>query len=242
MSAPVYSAVTDAIILGYMQDALLEPNNNGASMYTNQITTQQMINALNQAQNDFQRDAGAVMCHVGAQGDTTNGIAVSAGAESVPLPQDCMDVRRRAWIAFTADATPVANAVLELPPQDSFALDNSEPTWENLAGTPGTADESTPALPSILISPQPSDVGQVDLLYTPVPTQLSNTGVPLSVPPDCAVPVFFRAMQLIFENQGEAADDQRARYWGGQYLLAVQLVKSLAWLPLMRASAGVMNG
>ena len=100
MAAPLYPATTDQILLGRLQDVLMEPNNGGSSMSTNQFTTQQLINALQQASLDFQRDTGIVACHVGFQGAVIDGIPVSAGQEQVPLPQDCMDVRRRAWITL----------------------------------------------------------------------------------------------------------------------------------------------
>ena len=100
MSAPSYPAVTDKMLLGILQDILLEPNNQGVSMQTSQFTLSQLENALNQASYDFQRDVGLVAEHIGFQGDTLNGLPVTPGQEQVQLPQDCMDVRRRAWISF----------------------------------------------------------------------------------------------------------------------------------------------
>ena len=100
VSAPAYPQVTDQKLLGILQDVLLEVNNNGASMTTGQFTLQQLLNALNQASYEFQRDVGLVAEHIGFQGDTLNGLPVTPGQEQVQLPQDCMDVRRRAWISF----------------------------------------------------------------------------------------------------------------------------------------------
>ena len=425
-----------------MQDAILEPNNDGQSMATSMFTLQQLINSLNQAQNDFQRDTGFVACHAGFSGDANSGINVSAGQEQVPLPQDCVDVRRLAWVGIgppdpptivgthafltyasqsitlpwpvlkgdllvvmvslpnssspvgvtdtigssfnillnetaevyqswyaencpagtdtlnfsgigsgygtafcqivkmtdmqttgvldgaslvvgaesssasitTTNATDVVLAqalgektsgvsvtigpestlidswsfaggigtvtflteyqettsggtqtstvkvvggsaagfmvaimafkiaitpppsvvsVTELPRQDSFSLDSLAPTWEASLGTPYTADESLPPVPSVNLSNQPADVGYLDVIYTPVPTQLSNAGVPLSVPPDCAVPIFWRALQILFSLQGEGADDQRARFAGEMYSLQVQLCKGLQFMTNM---------
>jgi hypothetical protein len=100
MAAPSYPAITDQTILGWMQDALLEVNNSGASMTTAQFTMAQLIQALNQASLDFQRDTGVIAEHIGFQGDTLNGIPVAPGQEQVPMPQDMIDIRRRAWITL----------------------------------------------------------------------------------------------------------------------------------------------
>ena len=100
MPSPSYQAILDTTILGWMEDALLEPNNGGQNLATTQFSLQQLIDALNQASMEFQRDTGAVACHVGFWGDSLDGIPVTPNEEPVPLPQDMMDVRRRAWISF----------------------------------------------------------------------------------------------------------------------------------------------
>lgn len=125
-------------------------------------------------------------------------------------------------------------SIQELPVQDSLALDSNVPDWENTLGTPYTSDESLPALPAINLSYQPEDVGQVDLIYTPVPNPLSNSGLPLSFPPDFAVPILYRAAQILFSLQGEGADDQRARYCGERYMMLVQLTKAFMFMPNMQ--------
>jgi hypothetical protein len=134
--------------------------------------------------------------------------------------------------AFKMASAPTTTvlSVTELPRQDSFALDALTPGWENSLGQPYTADESLPPVPAINLSNQPSDIGQVDILYTPVPTALSNTGVPLSFPPDFAVPIFWRALEILFSLQGEGADDARARAAGQMYRLWVSLAKSLQFM------------
>ena len=233
MSAPSYPATLDTTILGWLQDALLEPNDGGQTLATNQFAIQQLVNAIQQSSLDFQRDTGIVTCHAGFQGDTNSAIGVTPGTEQVPLPQDCVDVRRLAWIAYDVQNPVEVVSITELPRQDSFALDLLNPAWENTLGQPYTADESLPPIPAVNISNQPSDIGALDVLYTPVPTALSNTGVPLSFPPDCAVGVYFRALQLLFSLQGEGADDARARWAGTMYGLCVQLTKSLQYMTNM---------
>lgn len=217
-------------MLGWLQDKLLEPNNGGASLSTTQFTLAQLENSLNQAQWDFVRDTGLITWHAGFNGDSNTGIEVTPNTEQVALPQDCMDVRRLAWIAYNTANPSQVTAVTELPRQDSFALDGNVPGWENDIGTPYTADESLPPVPSVNVSNQPSDIGALDVLYTPVPTQLSNTGVPFSVPPDFAYAVGYRALQILFSLQGDGADDQRAKYAGDRYALYVQLTKAFQFL------------
>lgn len=225
-------------MLGRLQDMLLEINNQGASLTTSQFTLAQLENALNQAQMDIVRDTGLINCHVGFAGDSYNGIGVVPQTELVPLPQDTMDIRRRAWISFDTNYPADVVAVEVLPPQDSWTLDAVTPNWESDTGTPTTSEEGLAPVPGLNLSLQPSDAGQLDLLYTPVPTALSNTGVPLSVPPDCAVAVMWRALYLLFSTQGEVADDQRARACNQQYGLLVGMVKSLMFMPNMASIQG----
>jgi len=473
MPSPSYPACLDTQLLGWIQDAILEPNNGGQSLATNQFTISQLVNCVNQASLDLQRDTGIVAEHLGFEGDTLDGIGATPEEETIQLPQDMMDVRRRAWISFNGNpldlwgltfydnitprdsgdhqhftlptapspvaslelylngqilepqtsllepndyalsgknltlttplagtwnleayfrvdgasqaiffdditpldsgdhrtftlpalpnpplslklflngqllrpilypggpgdytltaltvllknaldsegdwvlqawfrvsappiyyddvapkdlgdhqhfvlpaapwptaslelylngqlleigadyglsgvnvtlASPLAGtwnlqayfrwynnaanvtAVVELPVQDALALDSTVPDWEEVLGTPWTSNESLPPVPALDVSPQPQDVGELDLIYTPVPNQLSNTGVALSFPPDFAVAVFYRAMAILYGLQGEGADDQRARYCTQRYELLVALSKALLYMPGM---------
>ena len=142
-------------------------------------------------------------------------------------------------IAFKSAKAAPAYAVTELPVQDSLALDSNVPTWENTLGQPYTSDESLPAVPAINLSCQPQDDGQVDLIYTPVPNTLSNTGVPLSFPPDFSIPVLYRALQILYSIQGEGADDRRAQYCGDRYEMLVAMSKSMAFMGRQKSGRSI---
>ena len=142
-------------------------------------------------------------------------------------------------IAFKSAKAAPAYAVTELPVQDSLALDSNVPTWENTLGQPYTSDESLPPIPAINLSYQPQDDGQVDLIYTPVPNTLSNTGVPLSFPPDFSIPVLYRALQILYSIQGEGADDRRAQYCGERYEMLVAMSKSMAFMGRQKSGRSI---
>ena len=232
MSAPSYlNGVTDQTLLGVIQDSLLEVNNGGASMTTQQFQLAAVIDALNQAQMDFLREAGIVVNHLGYEGDSNSGLGTTPQVETVPLPQDCMDLRRAAWIAL--DAGGAVNYVQELPPQDSWASDAVNRNWESsVAGQPPLLeDEHLPAIPGIYLNSPSQDIGQLDCLYVPVANALSNTGLPLSVPPDFAPALVWRALEIILDSQGEGSDPQRAKLCRDQYQLYVALARSLVMTP-----------
>lgn len=235
MSAPSYANLVDQTLLGTIQDRTLEPNNSGASMLTAQFGTTpadsltNVINALNQAQQDFVRDSGLVVCHVGFRGDASvSPIGVAANQEFVPLPQDLMDTRRRAWISY--DGQGGIAGVQELPEQDSWTTDSFDPNWEVNFGTPLTADESLPAIPALALASPPQASGGLDLLYMPVATALSNSGIALSVPPEFAPYIVWRALWILLTSQTEAQDAQRARYAHMRYQEGVILAKSLLYM------------
>jgi len=101
-------------------------------------------------------------------------------------------------------------------------------TWEfNTQVAPlGYMDGETPTL-QIQIAPAAWDGGLLDLLYAAVPTTLSNTGVLLSVPDECAPAVKWRTVALLLGKVGPMADPVRAAWAEQRYQEGVELVRLL---------------
>src|SRR5208282_1616757 len=92
---------TDQTLLTELQAQTLEPQNNGASVTSTQWAIGDFLDAINQAQNDWLRDSGMVVKHIGyEEPGIQTGIGVVPQTEAVPLPQDCIDILRAAWIAY----------------------------------------------------------------------------------------------------------------------------------------------
>jgi hypothetical protein len=125
---------------------------------------------------------------------------------------------------------PLAN-IQEMPIQDAWTTDSTSPTWETDFSTPVTADESIAPVPGVFLAPPSADIGQLDSLYTPVAAALSNTGQPMSVPPDFSPGIVWRAVWIIMTSQTEGDDPVRARFCLDQYRLWVRLAKSVLAMP-----------
>jgi len=230
MPAPVYSAATDQTICNMVQSRLIEVANNGASMTTTQFTVAQLQAAVNQAQQDFMKDTGCVCYHYGYRGDADYSLGTTPGQEQVALPQDYMDARRMAFNSY--DGLGVINFNQDMPPVDAWSSD-MDPNWESASpvNKPIGEDESLPALPAIYLNQAFMGPGKLDLLEVPTPAALSNTGVPLSVPPDFVPYVVWRALAILLDTAGDTTDATRARYANSRYAEGVNLAKALLSSP-----------
>jgi hypothetical protein len=232
---------TDQDLLNVIEDRLLEVRNDGASVTSTQWVLADWITALNQAQRDFQKETAAVVTHLGFAGDSNNGIAVTPGTESIPMPQDCIEILRVAWIAYNTDDPVVVDAVTELPREDSWSLDLGASNWEIDPGhPPGEYNESISPVPNIYLAYPPDDIGKLDVIYAAVTTTLSNTGVHLDVPDEAAPYIAWRALQYILEKEGEGKDVVRAAYCKARFEEGVVLLKSLLATPYRLAAEGVL--
>ena len=226
---------TDQMVLGELQSQLLEVSNNGASVTSTMWSgISDFTTALNQAQNDWLKETGMVVSHLGYEdGSTNTGIGVVPGTEAVGLPQDCIDILRAAWIAYDTATPPAPAAITDLPRDDAWSLDNLQPGWENtLSAPPEEYVESISPVQQIYIAYQPSDIGAVDLLYVAVGAALSNTGVLLTVPDIGVSGVTWRALEYLLRKVGEAEDVNRADYAGLRYRENVALCKFMSIPPM----------
>jgi hypothetical protein len=230
----------DTECLNTMQARTLEPQNNGASLTSTQWALADFINALNQAQNEWLRDTGCVVKHVGYEAPGVNtGIAVVPGTEAVGLPQDSIDILRAAWITYDVNNPVLPATVTDLPRDDAWSLDNLQSQWEeNDANPPEEYTESISPVQQIYLAFPPSDIGSLDLLYVAIGAVLSNTGVALSVPDIGVSAVQWRSLELLLRKVGEAEDSTRADYCQQKYLEDVALAKAMLGMPYRIAAEG----
>lgn len=231
---------TDQESLNTLQARLLEPQNLGASITSTQWTLSDFINALNQAQNEWLRDTGMVVTHVGYEGPGINtGIEAPAGQEVVPLPQTIIDILRAAWIGVDTSTPPVPNAIADLPRDDAWSLDNMRKNWEiDENNPPYEYTESVAPAQEIYLANPPSDVGYIDLFFVAIGAVLSNTGVPLTVPDIGVQGVQWRALELLLVKIGEAEDSPRAAHCQARYQENIWLCKAMLGMPFRLAAEG----
>ena len=205
-------STTDQVLLGQIQDALLEPRDGGQSWPSGLWTREEMLHYCNQRQDSFLWDTFAL---VGIAAT----IAVGIGVHRIALPVDWLHTMTVLWRG--SDGT-----VRELLRGDSFEADMLIPTWEstNAASPLQYHDEETPS-GFFQIAPAPSVTGTVELLYIPLGTELNGNGEILVVPDELSHAVKYGAMADALGKDGRGKDPGRAQYCEQRYDLAVQLTE-----------------
>jgi len=233
-------STTDQECLNTLQARTLEPQNGGTSILSTQWSLADFINSLNQAQNEWLRDSGLVVTHLGYESPSVNtGIQAAAGQEVVSLPQTLIDILRVAWIGVDTSNPPVPNSIYDLPRDDAWSLDNMRKYWETTENDPPYEyTESVAPVEQIYLANPPADVGYIDLLFVGIGAVLSNTGVPLTVPDIGVQGVQWRALELLLAKIGEAEDSPRAQHCHQRYLENVAMSKAMIGMPYRIAAEG----
>lgn len=208
--------VKDTELLNRMIYALLENGNADAStptLITSMFSIQQLIDALNIAQERFMRDTGAVIAR--ATEASTQGIA------RYSLPSDWIFTRRCAW----QDTSGTSQSLTRT---DAYALDHGLPDWQQNLGPPVAYNDGSD-LPTLTleIAYPPSDAGTLYLDYVAQPVALTGAGVNLTVPDECESAVMYLALAQLYGQDGEAHDPERAAYCRQRYDLAMEFTNLL---------------
>jgi hypothetical protein len=204
-------SVTDQQLLNDVQYALIEVPNSGASVSSQLWTLAEVIDAMNQAQEDFLKDTLLVLSRAT--------LLTIPNTVRFDMPTDWIATVRVVWLNPDGVFSPLERA-------DSFDVDGGNPTWPyNTEPHPWVYMETeTPTL-QLQTAPGGSDGGVLQLLYAAISAQLSNTGVAFSVPDDFTPYVKYRMLEILLRKLGRGQDTARADYCRGRYEEGVEIAK-----------------
>jgi hypothetical protein len=177
------------------------------------FTVQEIVDALNIAQEKFMRDCTPILTRAG-QGSTPQ-------VARYALPPDWIWTRRLTWQGFQQQ-------VKSLSRVDAFELDQGLQDWQqNFADPQFYNDGSDLPTLTVELAKAPAGVGVMTLLYQAQPVTLTGGGVFISVPDELESAVLYGALAILLSSDGQAFDPERAQYCEDRYQLAVQLTNTL---------------
>lgn len=204
-------AITDQQILGELQEAMVEPNDSGATWPSGLWTASEVITLLDNRQNQFLKETGILV--------SRSALATTPNVQRQPLPSDCMFVLRIVWQAPDGTWT-------EIPRGDSFEMDEALSTWPiTMEAKPRTyADAEVPTL-QIQLQPATSVGGVAWALYFALGTALTGAGVNLTVPDEFAGTIKWGVVSDMLSKVGRALDRGRATWAEERYREGVEAAK-----------------
>lgn len=214
--------VTDIELLKRLFYMLLEngaSDADGVTLATTMFSVTQMVNALNDAQQQFFKDTAPIQ--IRAQQGTT------PSQPRYALPNNWIHTRRLSWQAQASGSKSKA-----LTRVDAFQLDHGLLDWQqNTSDTPLYYNDGS-NLPNLTVEviKAPSQVGTATLGYVAQPVTLNGvvaSPVNLTVPDEMESAVLYKALELLLSQEGEANDPERAQYCAMRYSLTVDLARKL---------------
>lgn len=202
--------MTDVEILNALQDALMEPRDDGATWPSGLWTAAEVLAALNERQNRFLK---TTLLQVGLAELT--GLA---GVATYALPDDWLTTVGVFWRGTTdTQWTPLERA-------DSFEMDHGVPTWTTTRAVPLVyMDEDSPLL-QIRIGPLPDTDGRLLLFYIPQGADLDGSGEVFTLPNEYVHAAGkYGTLADLLGKDGRGANPEKAAYCEGRYRLAQQM-------------------
>lgn len=140
-------------------------------------------------------------------------IAVSAGATSIDLSQDLLEIKRVGW-----NNTGLVRI-------DPWALDSGVVGWQSSSGVPYAYVEEPLDPLTMKLIPTPSVNGTVDLIYIQVPTAVTSACLPLPFPDFVTPYIKYGVMADMLAKEGEANDPERSAYCQSRFAEGIEMVK-----------------
>ena len=195
---------------------LLENGNadaTGTSLITPMFTIADLQEAVKQRQAQFMRDTGILMTHTS--------FVTSSGLGTYGLPVDCSTPYRLAW----QPAPQPSGGTSPLSKADEWSGDHSEADWNTTPGEPIAWTQTTQRNQTVRLMPAPAAVGQIDLIYVPLPIEdpLDATVLPVGF----EIYIKWGALGDLFGREGESADPTRAAYCWQRWDEGVELARLL---------------
>lgn len=206
--------VTDVQVWNQITATLLEP---GTIPYagTDQWSQSQILDALQQARDQFLLDTGSVITRT----LVTN---PAQPISRISLPQTIIDVRRAAW--FTT-GTGLFSTLWRI---DEYSADAFSNSWQTPQLLPQSFSVSvTPPITLQIIPPSndPAATTNTEILSVSSGATLTLAPVVLGVADDLSYGVKFGALASLFNADGQARDLQRAQYCEQRYTEAVNVAR-----------------
>jgi hypothetical protein len=196
-------SITDQQLLGEIQEAMIEPNDGGATWPSQLWTASEVLSYLNNRQNQFLRDTGLLISR--AQIPTTPNVLRQ------PLPSDTMILQDLSWEASNGDWS-------EVPRADTWEADNSLNNWPyNMIPIPQMYTDSELPTLQVQIMPAPSDAGVLWALYVAITTTLTGSGTALDIPDEFTPAVKWGTVADMLSKVGRALDRGRAALAESRY-------------------------
>jgi len=202
--------MTDQDILTDLQNALMEPPDNGATWPSDLWEKAEVLARMNERQNRFLK---AALLHVGMAS-----IPIAANVSTVALPQDWLVTQDVVWTG-TASQT-----VRSLVRADQFQADHAHPDWTITGGVPLVYFDHDQPLLELRIAPTPLEAGTLLLFYIPQGDEVDGSGMLLSVADEFAdSAVKFGALADLLLKEGRGRSPDRAGYAESRFALGVEV-------------------
>lgn len=206
-------SVLDTAIMEEVQGLLGETENLGASWSSGMWTSAEAFGYLDDRQQGLIADTGVVLKRAT--------LACSPFVLRQAYPPDWIATQRLAWVRARD------GRVFVLQRSDAWELDAAGDTWRSVAGIPESySDSDTPTL-QVEIAPAPSEAGSLRITYLALPTTTDGSGVPLTVPEECAPGLVWGTIGRLLRKEGRAKDVSRADAADQRYQLVVEALKAL---------------
>lgn len=206
----------DSALFSAVQRKLLEPDNGGASFFTERWTAAELSRVATDRQDNFLK-----WSHL--QIGLSAPIPEVADQAQYALPFD--------WIATVAviRTPPVGKSYL-LDLTDSYDADNFNAGWQAASGRPlACRDVETPTRTLELMPPPAANqLGSFSVYYVPRGTLLDGSGEPLVLPDELGLPALqYAILADLLGKVGRGQDLPRAAYCQQRVDLAYEVTEAL---------------
>lgn len=225
--SPRAVGLEDTDLYSWLQYALIEPQLPNASLGTAQYSTDQLIQSLQRARDEFLMRTACT--------STVYPVIPVPNVADVTLRETVILVRRGYWLPTPQVGGGYAAGVNPAPvwPSDEFAVSAYSRFGPNTPGNPQVYSAGVQPPLVLTLTPPPSVPGQVELLTVESQPALSNPPPPNTVfalPQDFMPALYWRTLADLMSMNAECMDAERAKYARSRFDQFCELVKSYPFI------------
>jgi hypothetical protein len=233
--SPRQSTLKDTDLYSWLQYALVEAQSPAnAGMSSGQYSTDQMVQSLQRARDEFLFRTGAT--------STAYSVPVIPNVATLAVRETVIDVRRGYWLpALTGGAYPKGVNPFPLFRSDEYGLAAYARQFANSPGNPRAFSPGIEPPLTVDLYPAPGFPGTVEFLTVESQAALSNPpppGTVLYVPSDFAPALYWRTLADLLEMNAECRDPERAAYARARFEQHVEMARAYPFV-LAARSAGL---